>query len=421
MKKTKKIIIKKILHNDFAVFTDIVASAYPGMNINTPEEKKKTLQRLKKASKDPHIHYYGLYSSQKLIGGMALYDFALNFHSIMLPVGGVGLVAVDLLHKKEHICKELLQFFHRKYYKQNVPMTALYPFRPDFYKKMGYGLGTKMNQYYFRPIDLPRLGGKEKVQYMTVRDHTRIKACYARFHAQHHGMLTERATKWSYLFAAPKERVIVYRNKNKVQGYIVYSFKKVQDTNWIKNDLMIREFIYETPEALHGLLEFLSTQSDQIHRIIYATQDDAFHHILFDPRNGTDRMFVLLAHEVNIEGVGIMYRVINTKRLVQMLKTHDFNEQTCTITLHIKDDFLKENNGSITVQFRKGKPRILSSSKSEVEVNIHISDFSSLIMGVIDIKSLYMYGLIDISKPRYVDVLDRLFFSRVKPITTTQF
>jgi len=119
----------------------------------------------------------------------------------------------------------------------------------------------------------------------------------------------------------------VYLDKNTVRGYLVYSFKKVQETNWIKNDMILYDFIYENPDALHGLLSFLRTQADQIHRIIYATQDDSFHHILLDPRNGTDTMFVLLAHEVNVEGAGIMYRVINTGRLFKLLKTHDFNGQ----------------------------------------------------------------------------------------------
>jgi len=421
MKESKNRSIRNIPKKDFPAFADIVANAYPGMNIRTSDEKKKMIQRLNKASKDARTKYYGLYARNKLIGGMALYDFTMNFHSIMLPTGGVGLVAVDLLHKKEHVCKKLIEFFHYLYRKKKTPLTALYPFRPDFYKKMGYGFGTKMNQYYIRPADLPNRGSKRNVRYMMANDRTKIKTCYSRFHASHHGMFTERSTKWSFLFASPTDRVIVYTQGNLVRGYMVYSFKKVQDTNWIKNDLVIHEFIYESPQALQGLLTFIHTQSDQIHRVVYATQDDSFHHLLSDPRNGTDKMFVLLAHEVNAEGIGIMYRVIDVKGLFNKIKSHDFNGQTCIITLTIKDDFLPENKGSIVVRFKHGKPEVLDTIKSEVELSMNVADFSSLIMGVIDLKDLYMYGLVDISKPRFIERLNRLFSSMERPITTTQF
>jgi predicted acetyltransferase len=202
---------------------------------------------------------------------------------------------------------------------------------------------------------------------------------------------------------------------------MVYSFKKVQESNWIKNDMILNDFVYEIPDALHGLLAFLRTQADQIHRILFATQDDTFHHLLLDPRDGTDTMLVLLAHEVNVEGVGIMYRVIDTLRLIKTLKDHDFNGQSCIVTLTIEDDFLPENSGSVTVQFNKGKPKVISGVRSEVEIIMNIADFSSLIMGVIDLSTLYNYGKVEISKQSYLGLLDQIFFSKERPFTTTQF
>jgi predicted acetyltransferase len=416
-----KSIIKRISKKDCAAFVNIIASAYPGMKISTPDEKKKMVARLNKDAHDPLTDFYGLYRDKTLCGGMALYDFTMNYHSIDLPIRGVGLVAVDLLHKKEHVCKELLQFFHASNRKKKVSMTALYPFRPDFYKKMGYGFGTKMNQYYFKPSDLPARGSKEHVRYMGPKDHHAVKTCYERFRAEHHGMFTERATKWQYLFDSSSAKVLVYQQGNTLLGYLVFSFKKVQETNWIKNDIIIHELIYGTRGALNGLLYFLHTQFDQVHRIMYATQDDHFHHILHDPRDGTDTMFVLLAHQVNGQGVGIMYRVIDTRRLFTVLHQHDFNGVTCTVKMFVIDDFLPDNDGSIVVRFDRGIPEILKTGNVDVEIRMNVADFSSLIMGVVDFQDLYMYGLIDISKPRYVDTLNRLFHSLVKPITTTQF
>jgi predicted acetyltransferase len=234
-------------------------------------------------------------------------------------------------------------------------------------------------------------------------------------------MLSERSTKWFRVFNAPPDRVVVYAEQDVVRGYMVYAFKKAQENNWIKNDIILHDFFYETPAALHGLLTFLHTQADQIHRIVLATQDDTFHHILRDPRNGTDTILVLLAHETNIEGVGIMYRVINTTQLFKSIKNHCFSDQTCVVKLTVADDFLPENNGSIVIHFHKGRPELTTIKKAEVEISMNIADFSSLIMGVIDLHTLCGYGLADVSKPRYRDTLAQVFFSRVKPVTTTQF
>lgn len=35
-------------------------------------------------------------------------------------------------------------FYLRHYRERGTPLTALYPFRPDFYRSMGFGFGTKV-------------------------------------------------------------------------------------------------------------------------------------------------------------------------------------------------------------------------------------------------------------------------------------
>ncbi|UZM99543.1 GNAT family N-acetyltransferase [Lysinibacillus sp. MHQ-1] len=54
---------------------------------------------------DESLNYFGLWEEGNLIGGMRLHDFQMNLFSKMIPIGGVGLVAVDLLHKKEKGCE----------------------------------------------------------------------------------------------------------------------------------------------------------------------------------------------------------------------------------------------------------------------------------------------------------------------------
>jgi predicted acetyltransferase len=55
-----------------------------------------------------------------------------------------------------------------------------------------------------------------------------------------------------------------------------------------------------------------------------------------------------------------------------------------------------------------------------VEIQLDISDFSSLVMGCIDFKSLVRFGLVEISDTNYVSVLNKLFLAD-RPMCTTGF
>jgi predicted acetyltransferase len=413
--------IKKLTRKDYDAFIDIVANAYPGMQIVTRADKERTRRLLVSAAKRPGPYHYAAYRKNTMVGGMALYDFMMNLSGAMIRVGGIGLVAVDLLHKKEKICRDMVIFFMDRYHKEKVHLVALYPFRPDFYKKMGFGYGTLLNQYSIKPGDLPRTSGKSHVHFLHKRDIRSIKACHARFLAQRHGMMTDRETKWIHLFDNPQIRVAGYKQGPRVTGYIIFTFRKAHETNWIKNDLVIREFVYESREAFSGLIAFLHSQSDQVNRILYGTQDEYFHHILHDTRSGSDNLLIPLAHETNTQGIGLMYRVIDMRGLFNSLTAHRFGAVTMCLKITVIDSFYPSNADSTIVCFTDGRPRIQKKGLHDVEITLDISDFSSLLVGAVDFKHLYRFGLADISDERHVQAVDQLFRTAEKPLCMTQF
>lgn len=70
---------------------------------------------------DPIINIFGLFEAGDLRGAMRLYDFTMRLHGVDMLVGGVGGVAVDLLHKKERVAYDMLQFFQAHYRKKGRP------------------------------------------------------------------------------------------------------------------------------------------------------------------------------------------------------------------------------------------------------------------------------------------------------------
>ncbi|UCD17534.1 MAG: GNAT family N-acetyltransferase [Candidatus Zixiibacteriota bacterium] len=413
--------IRKIPQKDFDALVTIVANAYPGFGIVTDEDRRRAKRNLLGAQRqDPTICFYGLYRSGKLIGIMRLHDFAMNIFSKMVPVGGVGMVAVDLAHKKEKVCKELIDYFLEHYLKKGACLAVLYPFRPDFYRKMGFGYGVKHNEYRIAPGDLPRGKSKKHVQLAPKFNEKALTDCYNRVARRRHGMIEKCRYEWRFV-KRPENRVVVYREDGKIRGYIVFTFKKVMPDQPLTNNLNIVELVYENRIVFRELMTFLHTQTDQVNRVVFSTQDDNLHFLPFDPRDGSRENVGRLSHRCNLQGIGAMYRVIDIPGIFRLLKEHNFGRQNLRLRMSIHDSFFAANSGNTIIHFVNGKPHLKRSGNYDATITLDISDFSSLLMGSVDFRSLYLYGLADISDAAHVNTVNRLFRVEERPDTITQF
>ncbi len=407
---------------EIADFVEIVARAYPSMNVKTPEEKQRFGEMLLSGHvKDPSTHLYALYREDTMLGGMRLFNFRLNLLSHMVDAGGVGLVAVDLVHKKEKIAKDLISYFLEHYHARGAVMALLYPFRPDFYKRMGFGFGTKLNQYRVRPAQLPQGSSKAHIRYLKEDDVPEVLACYSRYTAATHGMIERSDFNIRHLLTDTRFTVVGYERDGRIEGYLAFSFKSAKADNFLLNDLHVEEYIYEHGTALLELLTFLHSQADQINNVILNTQEQHFHHLLFDPRNTSNNVIPHVSHETNSQAIGLMYRVLDTRRLFAVLGDHSFGGQNITVTFAIRDSFFTRNDGEVTVRFADGRPTIVDGDNADVTIGIDVADFSSLLVGVVAFRHLHTYGLATISDSRHIPTIDALFATADQPKCVTRF
>jgi predicted acetyltransferase len=406
---------------DFEDVARIWTAAYPGAKIVSQEERQRFRERvLRLHEEDPTVDFYGLFHDGHLLGIMCLYDFTVNFLGAHMPAGGVGQVAVDLMHKKEHVAKEMMNYSLRHYRELRVPLVTLYPFRPSFYRAMGWGYGPKMSQYRVKPAAFPKGPSRAHLRYLAEGDRQAIIDCYNRFARRTHGMMIKTEREMRGLFRNQQNQIVGVEVDGQIQGYLVYTFEQGDD--FITNDLHIQEWIYETPQALSELSTYLHTQADQIRDVIVDTQDEDFHHLLLDPRDGSGRLIPSAYHQTNTQGVGLMYRVTDVPGIFDRLAERNFGGQTCTLRLTVVDSFLPENAGSTLLRFEEGRLRdVGGEGRADVEVQLEIADFSSLVAGTASFRSLYHYGLADVSDPAYVDVIQHIFAVAQKPLCTTAF
>ena len=409
--------VRLIANDDFKEYVKLSHEAYPAMyRPMTDEQIDAWIKRMQEQqAKKEDILYYGYYREDKLLGVMRLHSFKINVHGVDMMTGGVGNVCVGLAYKKEHIAKEMMEYYHEYFRKQDTPLLVLWPFRHDFYMKMGYGYARKYNKYMYKPDDLPR-GSKEGVCFMGETDIDDMLECFNRYVSKTHGMIYKQRRFFERFIQ--RYKVVGYRNGDCVEGFIGFNFKKLDPDHPLRQNMEIEYSVYENPTALSRILSFLQTQLDQVERVVFLTYDDDLHYISKDPRNGVPHIFYI-NQETNVQGVGIMYRLINTRQFFKELASHSFNDMNLSIQLDVQDSFLPENNTSVTVHFRDGKPVLAEGY--DVSVSLRVEHLSSLLMGVVDFRKLWLYGLVELSDELYLDQLDRLFHVQRKPETIEEF
>ena len=414
--------IKKLSEQHYSDLMLIEAEAYPGMKIVSAEDRIAAVERLKKSLEDKRRTWYGAFRESKLVGAMETFDFIMNVRGTKVAAGGVGGVAVDLMHKKEHVARDMMAFYLDHYYKKGAPMAVLWPFHAEFYRKMGFGLGARMYQYRVKTSSFPQGESKKHVRYLAQDDIPEINDCYNRFVEQRTGMIEETEAGWRHLLTNYKNiRLAGYDDNGVIRGYLVYRFQPNNPRKFLDDELSVIQMVYETPDVLSELLTFLRSQLDQVKQVIFHTPEDEFYYLLSDPYNDSGNLISPTYQESHTAGVGIMYRVLNSRKLFELLGDHSFGGVTIRLKLTVRDSFFPENDGSLVLHVADGRVSITDGGEFDVEISLDIAEFSSMFMGAVGFRSLITYQLAEISDQSYVDTVHRMFATAEKPLCTTSF
>ncbi|MEZ4887422.1 MAG: GNAT family N-acetyltransferase [Chitinophagales bacterium] len=414
MQSTIQIIPKE----EYLQLVKIKHNAYPFTVLSDEQKQELTQECEKSIQKGFGRAFYGLYRQEKMIGAMKVYDFSMNLFGNQILVGGLGSVAVDLLHKKEKACKEMVQFFLQDFHNKGACLTALYAFNLGFYRRMGFGFGNKTSHYYIETASLP-FYSKKHLRFYETNDRPQLEKCYERYAHFHHGMMERSEYEWNSLLNSDALRIVVFApDEDDIKGYLIFKFSMKEG---MKYDLQLVELVYHNRESWRTLIGFLQSQADQSPRIKLDTQDEDFYFLLNNPHNLQPNQ-VRLHHQSNVEEVGIMYRIVNVKRYFEVMKGHNFGGETVQVCFHIEDDLLAANDGKTVVHFEKGHAKVQRiDAPFEVEVNMKVGEFSALAMGGLGFRKLYQYGMVSISDMDYLESVHRLLDFGTKPICKTLF
>src|SRR5689334_14555293 len=123
---------------DFDRYIAICANAYPNPGFTTPAALQSFAENTRDSIREPAITLWGAYRDGEVVGAMRYFDFAMRIRSVEGFVGGVGMIATDLAHKKTGVAAAMVSDFLAHYRARGATMAILHPFRHDFYRRMGW-------------------------------------------------------------------------------------------------------------------------------------------------------------------------------------------------------------------------------------------------------------------------------------------
>lgn len=368
----------------------------------------------------PNSKYYGVYRDNIPVGGLRLHDFQMNMFGKFVKAGGLGGVAADLIHKKQGVAKDILTYFIKKYDEENASFAILYPFRTDFYRKMGFGYGSPMFEYFLIPRSIYKGETPKNLVYLDESDANDALECYNRFAERHHGLILSTEFDYKRFGKSPNARTIGVKRDGQLKGFAVFSYTDLDKGNYVY-DMVLHKLIYDDIEAFREMMTFLHTQLDQAKKIVFRTQDSELYHMTDLINVGDSDVIMPLSKKFANAGAGIMYRVLNVERIWSDLKHKNFGNENCTVKFNIEDSFYKKNDKSVTVKFIEGKPKVVSDEKPDCEVSFKIEIFSSLMVGALTFKKAVLYGKADIDKEEFIPKINNIFFTDESPQCMTWF
>ena len=415
--------IRKLNEDDFEILFSQQSRAYPTFFRSEGDQQERVREAVRKSLCRPDVTWFGLFDESRLMGSMRFHDFVVNFRGAAIRSGGVGGVAVDMVDKKKRLAKRMMEYYIEHYRTNQSPLGLLWPFRPDFYHKMGFGYGGRVYRYNISPGSFPDSDMRTEVRVLGASDEAALGECYDRYARSVTGAVLEpdRACPKFAADALKQGRVVGYGAGDRLDGFLIYQFGEKEKTNFLEYDLFVTRFVCATPDSLAALASFLRVQGDQVRHVIIDLADDSLHYLLSDPRDTSGELVAPVTHVTGKVGLGIMYRVFDVEQFFECSKEARFGDRSIVVQFEISDSFIPSNEGSYAVAFEAGGARLKTSGKADVRITLDMSDFSSLLMGAVTLERLVLYGRAKVSAQSRVGDVDDIFRVTHQPVCLHPF
>lgn len=402
-------------------YLEIYLNAYPAFKSLDAEcreyYRNKTLLDM---STDKEVDFYGMFQDDKLVALMKLVNFRMNLYGKLQPAVGLMSLAVHPLYKKQGIALSMVRFYEEYTAEKGADVAVLLPFNIGFYRKMGYGLGGRMDEYHIQTADLPKRKDLSHLRLMTMDDMDDLLACQERFSSENHGLLVKYEEEIRGMRGDESLLKVGYYEEDTLQGYAIYRFVDASETNYTMNRIEVDELIYRDGEVLKDLLGFFRNQADLAQTIILRSGEEDFYHLLPNPAHVSNYYIPYGYLQTNVSAMGNMYKILDPVRFVENTSYRRFPKLDKTVCFRYLDEMSGETS-DLVVTFRDGHWSASETGDADCTITCAKSDLSALLMNCGRLASFLRLGVMEIDKPEEADVIDLLLYHNQKPFSNSDF
>ena len=293
----------------------------------------------------------------QIVASLVLYPFSAFVRGQRVPITGIGSVAVSPEHRRRGIGEAFLRSALREMRQGGQAMSALYPFRGSYYRKLGYGTFEMVQVMAISAGNLPSADETRGVRRLMLPDRPAVQTLYDQVAAQGHFALARTTDWWNRrLWGYPGEWVVYEgRRRGQIEGYLYYEV----DTSHgpFKLAIALNEFVASTPEAHRGLVGYLASLSDQVSEIHYAAPaDNAWPLLLKTSQNLRPGAEIGLMANTGNAAAGCMLRVVDVKLALEALPAAP--GERGDVVLEVEDSVLPQNARAWKLSVREGRFKV---------------------------------------------------------------
>jgi predicted N-acetyltransferase YhbS len=219
----------------------------------------------------------------RLLAACKVYRLTQRICGAAMPTMGLAAVAVTPAARRRGLGARLCRHAMLAARARGDLLSALYPFRPDYYERLGWGLVGELHDYRFHTAALPRYDEAGHVRVARgPGDADAIAACYARVVARSNGPIERDARIWAYRLAGEevgvrpvregdaagfgpgagrwRHRVVVH-DRDGVRGYALLRPGRAVEGR--PAGIHIRELVAEDEESYRGILGWLAARAER--------------------------------------------------------------------------------------------------------------------------------------------------------------
>lgn len=293
-------------------------------------------------------------SGPRIDGAFRALPLTLHLFGRPVPTLGVAAVAVAPHARRQGLGSQLCRAALRIGRERGDLLAALYPFRTDFYARLGFALAGELHRYRFPPEALPLFPGMERVSLLP-DPLAVLPPLHGAFLPLSHGLAVRSRKRWEALLEEAPLAVGIRSAESAGDwaGYLLGFVRKLPRGKGF--ELRVTEFLASDPDTYRAGLGWISAQRDAWRLVtLDALPGERLHQVLAHPHlSGTSTTRSLWFPSATVLR-GPMVRILDTGGLLGRL---GMDAET---RLSVDDPELPDNQGTWQMDEEGSTPRRVS-------------------------------------------------------------